>query len=51
MKNQKKKSYSWIDSTYLLDFEKYVLDKYSLLKNWPILRKWRLGRAIDKWNR
>lgn len=40
----------WLDSAYLLDFEKFLLSK-TLLKNLPILRNWRLKRAYEKWNR
>jgi hypothetical protein len=39
-----------MDSTYLLEFEEMLLGR-TFLKNLPILRKWRLSRELNKWNR
>ena len=49
-KQQKKLVSSWMDSTYLLEFEEMLLGR-TFLKNLPILRKWRLSRELNKWNR
>jgi hypothetical protein len=49
-KQQKKLVSSWMDSTYLLEFEEMLLGR-TFLKNLPVLRKWRLRRELNKWNR
>ncbi len=54
MKNKRQRkpqlNNDWLDSAYLLGFEKFLLSK-TLLKNLPIFRSWRLKRAYEKWNR
>ena len=48
---QKKIRSEFYNSQYLKDFEEWLLRNYTLLKNIPLFRNWRLRRAYDKWNK
>jgi hypothetical protein len=50
MKKRSQKN-NFVDSWFLLDFEEAILNEYTLLKNWPLFRRWRLKRALNNWNR
>lgn len=50
-KQSKRWSNDYTDSQFLRDFESYVLSEYTLLKTLPILKGFRLGLAIKRWNR
>ena len=48
---EKIKEEVFLDSTYLLDFEDYILDKYSLFRVIPIFKGLQLRLAFNKWNK